>query len=116
MLLVAVSGMLVNMATAVVLGLANMALIAGLELATEQVDSITWDDKYAGSGSGAGSREIDFDLAGQYGVYSRAPDGGDGVVVKLGGKGDSAICIGVGCYLIGSWLSEHAAKTKPVTS
>ena len=32
-LLVAVSGMLVNMTTAVVLGLANMALIAGLELA-----------------------------------------------------------------------------------
>jgi len=65
-------------------------LLQGAQVLTDVVHS----DSQALRGAGLGDQNLEADLAGQYGVYSRAPDGGDAVVLLLGGEANSAIVIG----------------------
>lgn len=67
--------------------------VASLRVAVELVHDVVWGER-GGEGKGLQDRPLQGDYAGLYGFYSRPPDGGEGVVLKLGGKGDSAIFIG----------------------
>lgn len=68
--------------------------LAPFKALVELLDSVEHLDDFAIQGTGIAGQEVRADLAGHYGVYSRAPKDGDAVVIKLGGKGASAICIG----------------------
>ena len=68
--------------------------IARLRVLVELLDSVEHLDGYAVRGNGIADQQVDADLVGIYGVHSRPPDGGDAVVIKLGGEQSSALCLG----------------------
>lgn len=68
--------------------------LSRLQGLVELLDSVEHLDAYAVRGKGIADQQVDADLVGQYGVMSRPPDGGDAVIIKLGGQGASSQCIG----------------------
>lgn len=69
-------------------------MLGPLAALVELVDAVEHGEEIYITGKGVAGQTVQADVAGQYGVYSRAPDGGDAVVLKLGGKGASSICVG----------------------